>query len=500
MSIPSPHNSQRKSLGSEMLGGVFWSGVDRFGQNSVRFFVQIFLARILAPEQFGLVAMVSVFIAISKGITDAGFSQAIIQRKNLAHLDLCTVFYFNLFLSGLMFAVLWLSAPLIAHFYSQPELTLILKCISGIVIFDALGRIHQSQLTRKLHFKKLVKVTLIPALVSGVLAIYLAVSGWGVWALVIQMLVQSALYAIFLWFVSPFRPALIFSFTSLQSLFSYGSKMALAGLLNTAFQNIYTLVIGRVFGAADVGLYNRAVAFKELASRNFSAIIGRVTFPVYAQIQDDLPRLRRGFMRSLAVLSILFFPLLALLAGVSESFITFIIGKQWLTSAGYLSVLCIVGASYPIHVANLNLLKALGKSGLFLKLAFIKQAIIVVVVLITFRFGILAMIWGQVFTSLLAFWINAYYTRINVEVGYLEQIKLLMPAVLLSALVFAASFSAEQATDLASGLRLLLGVSAGGSVALLGFWFLRKRFEKEAKLLFGRLPAARKLFGFMYQA
>lgn len=489
-----------QGMGDQMLGGVFWSAVDRLGQNGVRFCVQIFLARLLAPEQFGLVAMVSVFTVIAKGVTDAGFSQAIIQKKDLCHLDLCTVFYFNLLLSVGLWLTLWFSAPVIASFYSQPELVDILRCISGVVVFDALGRVHLSQMTKKLHFRQLVKVTLIPALISGVVAIALAASGWGVWALVMQMLVQSALYSLCLWFSSPFRPSLEFSFVSLQSLFSFGSKLALAGFLNTVFQHIFTLVIGRVYGAADVGFYNRAVAFKELASRNLSAIVGRVTFPAYAQIQDDLPRLRRGFLRSLSVLSVLFFSLMALLAGVSEPFITFVIGEKWLPSVPYLSVLCIVGASYPIHVANLNLLKAVGASGVVLKLALIKKSMILIVLLITYRFGILVMIWGQVFTALLSFWVNAYYTRINVQVGYLEQLKILAPAVLLALSVFVSSWLVEEQIESAAIIRLFVGSASGGAVFLLGCFCMRSRFEHEAALIFKRMPVARKLFGFLYSS
>lgn len=489
----------KEGLSQQMLGGVFWSAIDRFGQNAVRFFVQIFLARILAPEQFGLVAMVSVFIVIAKGITDAGFSQAIIQRKDLTHEDLCTVFYFNLSLScGLMLAV-WLAAPFIAQFYSQPELTSILRCISAVVIFDALGRIHLSQLTRKLHFRKLVKVTFIPAAVSGVLAIALAALGWGVWALAMQMLVQSALYSICLWFTSPFRPTLVFSWSSLSSLFSYGSKLAIAGFLNTVFNNIFTLVIGRVFGASDVGFYNRAVAFKNLASRNLAAIIGRVTFPVYAKLQDDLPRLRRGFLRSISVLAIIFFPLMGLLSGVSEPFVVFMIGEQWLPSADYLSILCLVGAAYPIHVANLNILKALGHSGVFLKLEIIKKIMVLSVLLVTYRYGILVMIWGQVLTTLMSFWINAYYTRVNVQIGYFEQLVVLVPPTLLAGAVFLVSSLVSGAIDSYSGVRLLLGCLAGGAIAVVGFWCLRGRYSKEAELLFERLPVARKIFGFLYQ-
>lgn len=487
-----------KGLSHQMLSGVFWSAVDRFGQNSVRFCIQIFLARLLTPEQFGLVAMVSVFILIAKGVTDAGFSQAIIQRKDLTQEDLSTVFFFNLGLSFVILLLVCLIAPYIARFYSQPELTSILRTISIVIVFDALGRIHLSQMSKGLQFRKLVKVTAIPAILSGVIAIFLAAAGWGVWALVMQMLVQSGFYSICLWFASPFRPSPAFSFSSLNTLFSYGSKLAIAGFLNTVFKNIFTLVIGRVFGSADVGFYNRAVGFKELASQNLSSIVGRVTFPVYAKIQDDLPRLRRGFLRSISVLAIIFFPLMGLLSGVSESFIVFIIGEKWAPSAGYLSVLCIVGASYPIHVANLNLLKALGLSGLFLKLEVIKKILIISVIFITFRFGILAMIWGQVFTSLVAFWINAYYTRINVQVGYMEQLKALAPSAFLGLAVFFAASIAEGATLYNSGFRLGLGCIAGGVVAISGFLCLRRSFGQEAILLFDRIPLTRKFFGFLF--
>lgn len=475
------------ALSERMVGGVFWSGVDRFGHTGVQFVIQIVLARMLSPEAFGLVALVAVFNTVAKGVADAGFSQAVIQKRKLTQTDLSTVFFFNIALSVVMAGVIWAVAPWVARFYNQDSLTAILRATCFVVILDAFGRIHLSQLSKALQFKRLVKATLVPALVSGAAAIFLAYQGYGVWALVCQIVIQSGLYSMCLWLISPFRPSLVFSRSSLQSMFSYGSKIAVAGILNSVFRDIYTLVIGKAVGTVDLGYYNRAVAFKNVASTNLSGIIGRVTFPVYSAIQHDRERLARGFIRSISVLSVLSFSLMAMIAGIAEPLITTLLGEKWSTTATYLPLLCVVGAAYPIHAANLNLLKALGLSGLFLRLEVIKKCLVVLVLLVTSSHGILAIIYGQILTSLFGFWINAFYTRQHIGLSYVEQTKAMLPGMLAACAVLASTLPITWMSQ-PDAVKLGIALCSGLAAFLLVTCLFRVRFQQEQRLLVKYLP------------
>ena len=425
-----------KSLREKATSGLIWSAFERFGQQGLVFVVQIVLARVLAPEQFGLIAMVTVFLILSGIVVDSGFSRALVQRKVVTDEEISTVFYFNLIISCLMTALLWLLAPLIAKFYNFSELTLILRLLSIRLIIAAFGSVQGSMLSRQLLFKKIFWVSLPSTLIAGIVAIILALYDFGVWALVWQNIIQALLMSISFWLSSKWRPILVFDIQCLKDMFPYGSRLAFSSFLDRGFQNIYVLVIGKYFSATELGYFQRAQSFQKLPVENVESIIGRVTFPLFSSIQDDLPRMRRGLTIALQLSTLLVLPGMALLAAISEPLILQLIGEKWLPSAPYLQSLCVVGALYPIHAINVNLLLAVGRSDLMFRIALIKKSLVALNILVTYQFGVQTMIYGMIVTSIIALGINAHYTKKLINFGLKKQVRAIGRIALLAFSIF----------------------------------------------------------------
>ena len=489
-----------ESLRHRATDGIIWSAIDQFGQQGVRFFVGLILARLLVPEQFGVLAMVTVFVAIATIVTDSGFSQAIVQRKDISQSALSTVFFFNITIGFASASTIYLIAPLVAKFYSNDELIAILRVLSIGVVLSAFGQVHRAQLQRKLLFKRAVWASFPSTILAGLVGVLLAFNGWGLWALVAQMLVNNAMNSILLWVVSAWRPTACFSFESLGSLMPFGSRMAFMALINSIFSNIYVLFIGRFFSAGDVGYYQRAEAFKRMASANLNAVVGRVLFPLFSTIQDDPSRLRKVFLRSYGLLCFFFFPIMGILAGVSESMIVTLIGDAWLPSAFYLQLLCIVGAMFPLNSINVSVLKSIGLAGKLLKMSLVKRAITLLLLFVTFRFGIVAMIVGQIFASFFALWLNAYYTRIYLELTYFDQFKQAVWPAFLGVTACSFIFLVNSLMGVHGGgvVALIVSLFVGGSVVGIGFYFLRLRIKDELEYFSILVPASKPIIRWLY--
>lgn len=423
------------SLSKKAASGVAWSALERFGQQGCSFLVQLVLARLLAPEQFGLIAMVAVFIALCQGIADAGLHEAIIQKKYLSDSLVSTVFYTNLLLACFLTGALWLAAPMVENFYAQADLALLLKVLSLALLIDGFARIQLTLLQKRLLFRKLATATLSATILSGAVAVVLAFQGLGVWALIVQVLLQRCIIAIMFWWRADWRPQLVYSLQALREVLPFASRMFASNILNNFFQQVYVLFIGRVGSPVDLGYYQRADSFKRLASSASNTLMARITFPLFAQVHDDPPRLRRGFMKACQLLAFVFFPLMAMLAAVGEPLIMTLIGEKWLPTVPFLYLLCLVGALHPFHAINLSLIKALGHGRLFLRLEIIKKFLIVIVLFITYRYGIFAIVIGQAFCSLAALWLNAYYTRKLIDVSYRQQFRTVSGSVTISLLL-----------------------------------------------------------------
>lgn len=421
-----------ESLKKKTVNGMIWSSIERFSVQGIQFLVMIIMARLLTPKDYGLVGMVAIFIAVAQSLVDSGFSQALIRKQNRTEIDNSTVFYFNIVVGTLLYLILFTIAPLVADFYDSPELTALMRVVCLSVIFNSLVVVQRALLTVNIDFKTQAKTSLTAAIVSGVIGISMAYSGFNYWSIVTQQLVNLGLNTLLLWIFTRWRPRRIYSWTSFRELFSFGSKLLASGLLDVIYRNMYLLVIGKVFTASSLGYYTRANQFAEFSSSNLTGIMQRVTYPVLCQIQNDDERLAQIYRRFLRLSAFLIFPLLMGLSAVAEPFILILLKSQWLFTATLLQIICFSMMWYPIHAINLNLLQVKGRSDLFLKLEIIKKLLAVTVLCITLPMGLIAMCVGQIFSSIIALIINTHYTGKLIQVGFLRQIRDLLPTLLLS--------------------------------------------------------------------
>ncbi len=415
------------NLKQKTINALIWRGMETFGQQGIRFVIQIVLARLLLPEQFGLIAMLTIFIALAQAFINSGFGQALVQKKNADHTDECSIFYFNIFVSLIATGFLWLAAPWIAAFYKQPLLIPLTRVLSLNLIINAFAQIQRTVLTKKIDFKSQLKVGVSASLFSGVVGVVMAYKGFGVWALVGQQVSRSLAQTMIYWFVSDWRPALILSFSSLRSMFSFGSKLLFSGLLETVFNNIYLVVIGKLFTPAALGFYSRAKGLQQFPVTSTTSIASSVTFPVFASIQDDRSRVKVGVQKSLTTLVMIITPCMLGLAVVAKPLVSVVLTDKWLPCVPFLQLLCIAGILWPLHVINLNVLKALGRSDLFFRLEVLKKILVVVAIAVTYRWGIQAMIYGQIGVSILAYYLNSYYSGKLINYPTKEQVFDLAP-------------------------------------------------------------------------
>jgi O-antigen/teichoic acid export membrane protein len=468
-----------ESLKNKTVKGVIWSSIERFSVQSITFFVLIFMARLLNPSDYGLVGMLSVFISVSQAIIDSGFSEALIRKQNRTEVDCSTVFYFNIVISGALYALLCLCAPLIADFYNEPQLTILMRVIGLNLILNSFCLVQRALLTTHLNFKLLAKVSLSAAIISGIVGIAMAYYGLGVWAIVGQQLSSVMVNTVLLWLFSKWSPKLIYSWKSFREMFSFGSKLLASGLLDSLYNNMYSLVIGKVFSASDLGYYSRAKQFAAFPSSNLTGIMQRVTYPVLCTITDDDERLGVIYRRFLRVSAFIVFPLMMILAAVAEPLILTLIKEKWLFAATLLQIICFSMMWYPIHAINLNLLKVKGRSDLFLRLEIIKKILGVTILCIAIPMGLIALCISAFFSSMIGLFINTYYTGKLINVGYVRQMRDLMPTFFLSVASGGIVYFTINTVDLAPLLQLILGGIEGVIVYILGAMLFRFSEFKE---------------------
>lgn len=421
-----------ESLKNKTLKGTIWGTIERFSVQGIQFLVMIIMARILTPEDYGLVGMLAIFIAISQSLIDSGFSQALIRKQDRSEIDNSTIFYFNIVVGLILYFILFLSAPLIAEFYNEPILTPLTRIISLSIVINSLVVVQRALLTVKIDFKTQAKATLTGAIISGVVGITMAYTGFGVWSIVAQQLTNFTIIMLLLWFFSNWRPKWIYSWSSFNELFSFGSKLALSGIIDTIYRNIYLIVIGKVFKASDLGFYTRAHQFADFPSTNVSGIIQRVSFPVLCSIQNNDERLKIVYRRFLRISAFIIFPLMMGLAGVAKPFVILVLKEQWAFTGELLQIICFAMMWYPVHAINLNLLQVKGRSDLFLKLEIYKKFVGVIIIASTVPFGLKAMCYGSILTSIISLIINTHYTGKLLGLGFFKQMIDLIPGILYS--------------------------------------------------------------------
>lgn len=431
-----------EQLKSKTLNALSWSFVESIGARGVQFVIGIVLARLLLPEQFGLIGMLAIFMAVAQAFVTSGFGAALIQKRHPTLIDTCSVFYFNIVVGLIAAGLLCLVAPWIAAFFRETMLTSLTRALSLTIVINSFGAIHNAMIIKQINFKTLTKVSLIGSLLSGAVGITMALRGFGVWSLAVQQIASSLFGTVLLWVFSTWRPALVFSLKSLQGMFGFGSRILVSGLLDQIFNNIYLVVIGRLFSATELGFYTRANSLQELPSQTLGHMVGRVTFPVFSSMQDDRDRLKSGMNKALTTMALVNFPMMIGLAVVAQPLVVLLLTEKWVECVPYLQLLCVVGLLYPVHLINLNLLQALGRSDLFLRLEIIKKGLIVVNIAVMWRWGISAMISGMIVVSMINFYLNGYYTGRFINYPVFEQardlVSYLLAAVMMGAVVHAA--------------------------------------------------------------
>lgn len=416
--------------------GLLWASIERFSGQGIQFLVMIVMARILDPSDYGLVGMVAVFTAISQTLIDGGFSQALIRKQNRTEIDNSTAFYFNIGVGLILYLLLFLLAPLAADFYNEPKLCGIMRGISLTVVFNSFAIVQIALYTSRVDFKTQSKATITAAAISGVLGISAAYYGVGAWALVYQQISNSFVYCVLLCIFSKWKPIWVFSKDSFKELFSFGSKILASSMFNTIYNNLYQLIIGKVFNASSLGHYSRATHFADFPSANVSGILQRVSYPILCKLQDDEKRLIKVYRKFIRISVFIIFPLMMILAGVAEPFICIMVGEKWIFCGQLLMILCFSRMWYPVHHLNVNLIQARGRSDLTLRIEIYKKIVGIVVLIASATFGLMAMCYAAIVNSIISLYINTYYTGKLINVGFWVQMKDVMPITLLSYFVF----------------------------------------------------------------
>ncbi|MDL2262550.1 lipopolysaccharide biosynthesis protein [Bacteroidales bacterium OttesenSCG-928-I21] len=429
------------SLKDKAVKGVFWSFIDNISGSGIMFLVGLILARLLSPAEFGILGMVTIFISISNSIVDSGLSNALIRKVNATDKDYNTVFYSNLLLGILLYFILYLSSPAISRFFGEPILTPVLHIIGLVLIINALSIVHRTILIKKIDFKTQTKVSIIASLISAIVGIGMALRGFGVWSLVGQQFSRQLFNSVFLWIFAKWKPSIIFSFQSFKELFGFGSKLLISGLIDTVYKNIYLLVIGRVYSADQLGQYTRADQFKTIFASNLTSVIQRVSYPSLCEVQNDPKLLLSSYRKVIKYSMLITFAFMLGLFAISKPLILVLIGEKWLLASEYLQIICFAGMLYPLHAINLNMLQVKGRSDLFLKLEIIKKCLAVIPICLGVFLGIKFMLWGSVFNSFVAYFLNSHYSGKLTNYSTKEQIKDITPTFLISIFVSLAMWS-----------------------------------------------------------
>lgn len=426
------------SLKRQAFHSILWKIFETGGIQFIQFAISVVLARLVMPDQFSAIAMLSIFLAVAETFVNSGFSSALIRKSDRTQADCCTVFYFNIAVATISYIILFFIAPFVADFYNIPELTILLRVISLTIIISSFGAIHRTLFTAQMNFKTLALFNMGALLISGFIGIYLAYKGFQVWALVMQSLVGSALGTIFAWYKSPWRPSLMFSKQSFKEFFGFGSKLLASGLLSTIYSNIYGVVIGKFFARADLAFYNRAQSLTTMTASTPTTVLQSVTYPTLCKIQDNDDRLREGYRNMIKVSSFVIFPLCLGIGAVSYPLINVLYTDVWIYAATLLQIIVFAGMWYPIHAINLNLLVVKGRSDLFFRLELIKKGVGIIILIITLPIGLEAMCYGSIVSSIISLIINTYYTNKFIGMSIVRQLKDIFPSLILSVAMFVA--------------------------------------------------------------
>lgn len=425
-----------ESLKQSTIKGIFWSGMERFSSQGIQFILSLIIARQLMPSDYGLVAMLGIFMALAQTFIDSGFSSALIQKQNRTETDFSTVFYFNIVIAIVIYALFWLIAPLIADFYNQDLLKEITVWVALNFVISAFATVQRAKLTIELDFRKQTIISLIAVIISGGVSVWMAYNGYGVWTLVVQGLLNNIVNTLLLWIFTKWTPQIIFSIASFKELFGFGSKLLLGGVLNTLYTNMYSLVIGKAYSPTDLGYFNRASTITQYPSINITNILTRVTYPVECKIQDDNTKLQDTFFLFIKATSSVVFPLMIGLAAIAEPLVRLILTEKWLPAVPYIRLMCLAYMLDPIMRMSYDLLNVKHRSDLSLKSEVIKKTIAFAILFSTMPFGLTVVCVGLIVYSFCdLFIITRYTTKLLPNITFFNIIKQIYPILCISLLM-----------------------------------------------------------------
>lgn len=429
---------QKESLKNKTIKGVGWSAADAFLGQGVTFIIGLVLARLLSPDEYGLIGICLIFTTVLNGIVDSGFSNALIRKKEVTDEDYNTMFITNMAISIVLYVLLFISAPLVSDFFHREELTALVRATGLVLFLNALSITQVTILTKKIDFKTKTKASFVSAIISGGIGIVMAYMGYGVWALVAQQLSKQLFYTICLWFLNKWCPKFSFYKDSFKYMWGFGWKLLASGILNNLWNQLYQVVIGKCYTSATLGHYTRANEYASIFSSNLTSIVQRVSFPALAEIQDDKERMVQGYRKVIKITMFVTAVCMISLGAVSEPLIYTLIGTKWHEAATYLPLICISMSLYPLHAINLNILQVLGRSDIFLYLEIIKKIVGLLPLIIGIFYGIYYMLLASILTGIISLYLNTWYTGKTLSYTFVKQIRDIAPSYF-TALVIAAA-------------------------------------------------------------
>lgn len=423
------------SLKNKALRGAGWSFIDSISGQGLSFLVGIILARLLSPSEYGLIGIIMIFIAISNSVVDSGFSSALIRKKDADELDLSTGFFTNLIISIFLFLLLFSLAPFFSSFFQEPQLIPLIRVMGLSIVINAFCLIQRTVLVKAIDFKTQTFASVFSSLVSGILGIVMAVKGFGVWSLVSQHLCRQLVNTSSLWFLSRWRPIFSFSISRFVKMWSYGWKLLVSGLIDTTWNEMYQVVIGKVYSPSALGLYTRSKQFTDIFSSNLTNTVQRVSFPVLSKMQDDREAMKDGYKKLIKLTVLITFSLMLGLSASAKPMILCLLGPKWIDCVTMIQIICFYKMLYPLHSINLNMLQVEGRSDLFLKLEVIKKIIALFPIFLGIFIGIYWMLCGSILTGIISYYINAYYSGKTMNYSFMEQVRDIMPALIISSIM-----------------------------------------------------------------
>ena len=418
------------SFKSKAISGILWKLAERTGAQAITFLLSIILARLLSPNDYGVIAILLVFITIADVFVNAGFGSALIQKKDADNMDFSSVFYFSIAFSVLVYAVIYLAAPVIASFYNMPVLKPTMQVLALRIPIAAINSVQQAYVSRNMQFKKFFYSTVSGTAASAVVGIGMAYSGYGVWALVGQYLSNAIVNTFVMFFVINWRPQLIFSLQRLKSLFSYGWKLLLSGVLDTGYQSLNSLLIGKFYTPIDLAFFDTGKKFPMVIVNNINISISSVLFPALASEQDESEKVKAHTRKAIQISSYIMWPMMLGMAACADNIVSLVLTDKWLPAVPYMQIACITYGLWPIHTANLQAINAMGHSDIFLKLEIIKKVVGITALLISINYGVLAIALSGIITGIISTFINAYPNSYLLKYLYKEQIKDILPSFL----------------------------------------------------------------------